>query len=102
MCNRAVSLIANVVESYGVPTVSLSINRTFSEKIPTSRAGFLKFPYGAPFGEPSNNNQQMAILRDLLVLLQEAQEPGTLVDLPHRWKRTQYSEVDLDSFIVNK
>jgi hypothetical protein len=100
MCNRAVGLISRVVESYGIPTVALSINRSFSEKIPAPRTAFIKFPYGAPFGEPGAQHQQMTILRDLLLLLQKAKTPGDIVDLPYKWRRSQYEEVAAQSFIA--
>ena len=98
MCSRAVGLISRVVESYGIPTVSLSINREWSEKIPAPRTAFVKFPYGAPFGEPGAKNQHMTILRDLFRVLQTAETPGVIVDLPYQWRRTKYPDVPMDSF----
>ena len=86
-----------VVESYGIPTVNLSINREFSEKIRAPRAAFVPFPYGAPFGEPGNADQQMTVLRDLLWLLLIARTPGRIVDLPYRWRRSRYTAVDVQS-----
>ena len=47
-------------------------------------------------------NQQFAILRDLLVLLQTADTPGAIVDLPHQWRRTSYDEIDFASFVAVK
>ena len=95
-------LISRVVEAAGVPTIALSINLSFSEKVPAPRNGYVKFPYGAPFGEPHAVNQQFAILRDLLRLLQTADTPGALVELPHHWKRTRYDEIDFASFEVRR
>ena len=40
----------------------------------------------------------MTILRDLLGLLQTAETAGTLIDLPYKWRRAVYGEVDWDSF----
>jgi hypothetical protein len=93
MCNRAGSLIANVIESYGIPTVCLSINREMSESVRAPRAGFVKFPYGAPFGEPGAARQQMKVLYDILGVLRRADAHGYLVDLPHQWRRTVYAEL---------
>ena len=98
MCNRAVGLISRVIEEHGIPTVSLSINREWSAKVPSPRTGYVKFPYGAPFGEPGNANQQMTILRDLLVLLQTATTPGAILDLPYRWRKSRFGTVDRESF----
>jgi hypothetical protein len=93
MCNRAVSLIARVVESYGISTVSLSLNRELSEKIGAPRTLYLRYPYGAPLGEPGNVNQQRAILRDMFAALENIKEPGTIIDLPYRWRRDTFTPV---------
>lgn len=98
MCNRTGGLVSKVIESYGIPTVNLSINRQFSEKVPAPRTAFVKFPYGASFGEPGNENQHMTILRDLFQLLYSATEPGKIVDLPYQWRRTKYEPVTAQSF----
>jgi D-proline reductase (dithiol) PrdB len=91
MCNRAVSLIARVVESYGISTVALSLNRELSEKIGAPRTLYLRYPYGAPLGEPGNRNQQRTILKDMFMALQTMKEPGTIIDLPYRWRRDTFS-----------
>ncbi len=46
--------------------------------------------------------QQMTILRDLLLLLHTAKEPGILMDLPYKWKRSTYEEVTWDSFVTSR
>ncbi|MFC1850183.1 hypothetical protein ACFL27_08335 [candidate division CSSED10-310 bacterium] len=89
-----------MVEASGIPTISLSINRPWSEKVEAPRTVFVHFPYGAPFGEPGIYKQHLTILRDLLHVLQSAQEPGQIVDLPYKWKRTQYDQVPYDSFEI--
>jgi hypothetical protein len=98
MCNRTVGLISRVIEESSIPTISLSINREWSEKVRAPRTGFVKFPYGAGFGEPGNLDQQMTILRDLFVILQSATEPGKIVDLPYRWRRSKYEPVEFSTF----
>ncbi len=73
-----------------------------SEKILAPRAAFVGFPWGASFGEPKNRLQQMTILRELFLLLQTAKKPGVLEDLPYKWRRSTYEEVEWDSFIVSQ
>jgi D-proline reductase (dithiol) PrdB len=102
MCNRAGGLISRVIESYGIPTISHSINRAFTEKIRPPRSLFFNFPYGAPFGEPGNVNQQMTVLRDLFLLLQEAKEPGVILDAPYKWRREKYEEVTAGDFMPKR
>jgi hypothetical protein len=91
MCNRAVSLIARVVESYGISTVALSLNRELSEKISAPRTLYLRYPYGAPLGEPGNVNQQRAILEEMFAALDTIEEAGTIIDLPYRWRRDTFA-----------
>jgi hypothetical protein len=94
MCNRAVSLIARVVESYGISTVALSLNRELSEKIGAPRTLYLRYPYGAPLGEPGDVNQQRAIIKEMFEALETIKEPGTIIDLPYRWRRDTFGPVD--------
>ena len=78
----------------------LSINRPISEKVGAPRTGFVKFPHGASFGEPGNFDQHMNVLRELLVILQTADKPGEIVDLPFQWRKTKYELVPWDAFEV--
>jgi D-proline reductase (dithiol) PrdB len=54
------------------------------------RTVFLRWPYGHPFGEPFHVAQQRAVLRSALRALVEIAEPGTIADLPYRWRRETY------------
>jgi len=44
----------------------------------------------------------MTILRELLLLLQTATEPGVLLDLPYKWRRSIYQEVTWDAFVASQ
>lgn len=94
MCNRAVSLLAGVVESYGIATVGLSLNREISEKVRGPRTLYLRYPYGAPLGEPADVNQQRAILKEMFEALNSVRESGTIIDLPFRWRRDEFGPVE--------
>ena len=51
------------------------------------RSVFVKWPMGHPLGEPGRADQQMAVIKAAFKLLVSAITPGTIVDLPYRWKR---------------
>jgi len=87
-----------VVETYGIPTVCLSINRAISERIGAPRSVFVRFPHGASFGEPAAVDQQRTVLRDLCWALQDLAEPGGIVEPGYRWRKTTYDAVDPGSF----
>jgi D-proline reductase (dithiol) PrdB len=53
---------------------------------------FLKWPLGHPLGEPFEARVQRAVLVAALNALVSIKEPGTIIDLPFRWKRHE----DLD------
>lgn len=80
-------LIQRAIEEKGTPTVAISIVRRFTEETRAPRAVFLKWPMGHPLGEPGRADQQAIVLKAALGALEEITEPGTILDLPFRWKR---------------
>jgi len=81
-----VGLIQREIEEAGIATISVSIVRSYSEKIKPPRAVFLNFPLGHPLGEPFNIVQQRAVLKDTFTALYSIEVSGTIIDLPYRWK----------------
>jgi D-proline reductase (dithiol) PrdB len=55
---------------------------------------YLHWPFGHALGEPGNVQQQRTIVHDMLSLAVLAQRPGLVVELPYRWKREAYGEVE--------
>jgi len=47
----------------------------------------VKFARGSMLGEPGHVERQRRILRDALKALRTMQVPGTIQELPYRWKR---------------
>lgn len=87
MCNRSVGLVQGAVERAGIASVSLTFRPEITVNMNVSRAAFVRFPLGNPFGEPHRADQQRLVFEELLGLLETATEGGTLVELPFRWKR---------------
>ncbi len=52
-----------------------------------SRAVFLRWPLGHPLGEPHKIGQQNAVLKKALDALKTIEKPGTIIDIPFRWRR---------------
>lgn len=69
-----------------------------SQKLRAPRTVFVKFPFGASFGEPHNVNQQLTLLRDMFWALQKLEKPGEIVEPGYRWRKTSYEPVNSDSF----
>jgi len=79
------------IEATGIPTVSITLVRKYTEKIKPPRAVYLHWPFGHPLGEPGNVSQQAAVLDKTFQALFQISEPGMIVDLNWRWRRESYS-----------
>jgi len=84
-----VGLIQREIEKRGIPTISISIVRKFTEETKAARAVFLKWPMGHPLGEPGKTEQQRIVLKNTFRAFEEIKTPGTIIDLPFRWKRPE-------------
>jgi hypothetical protein len=85
-----VGLIAREIEAAGIPTVSISIVREYSEKVRPPRTVFLRWPFGHPLGESFKREQHLAVLEKAFQALTDVREPGAIVDLPFKWRREKY------------
>jgi hypothetical protein len=94
-----VGLIQREIEKAGIPTIGVSIVREYSEKVKPPRTIFLRWPFGHPLGEPFNISQQRVVLAEALRALYTIQEPGTIIDMPYRWRREQYDDKDISSIL---
>ena len=83
-------LIQHVIEQAGIPTVGISINRPYTEKVKPPRSIFLRWPFGHPLGEPDNIAQQGAVLAKAFEALYTIDTPGDIVDLNWHWRRETY------------
>ncbi|MBI4481880.1 MAG: hypothetical protein HY652_03210 [Acidobacteria bacterium] len=84
-------LIQRALERAGIATISISILRRVTESVRPPRSVFVRFPFGHALGEAGNTAQQMTLIRDSLKALYQISEPGTILDLPYRWRRETYS-----------
>jgi D-proline reductase (dithiol) PrdB len=86
-------LIQRTVEAAGIPTVSITIVREYTEKVKPPRAIFLRWPFGHPLGEAGHPAQQAAVLTQAFDALYAITEPGQIVDINWRWRRQTYPPV---------
>ena len=87
MCHQSVGLLQGAIESRGIPTISVTVRPEITAHANISRACYLRFPTGNPVGEPNQPDQQRRILTAVLEQLTAIQVPGTIVELPYRWRR---------------
>jgi len=69
--------------------------RQYTEKVKPPRTVFLRWPFGHPFGELFNVAQQRVVLAEALHALMAIREPGTIIDLPYKWRREKYEDIDI-------
>ena len=79
------SLVARVLEAGGISTVTYTNARDIAASAGNPRQIFLNYPLGNPAGRPHDANNQRDVLRAGLKLLEEADKPGIIVDLPYVW-----------------
>jgi D-proline reductase (dithiol) PrdB len=78
--------MARVFEEAGIPTVSMSSALDITSLVKPPRAVFVNFPLGHQTGKPFDPENQRAIIVDALRVLEAAIAPGTLVQLPYKWR----------------
>jgi len=87
-----VGLIQREIERAGITTIGISLVREYTEKVKPPRTVFLRWPFGHPLGEPGNRAQQRAVLFEAFRALYQIRHPGTIIDLPFRWRRETYED----------
>jgi hypothetical protein len=82
-----VGLIQRAAEQAGIVTISMGNEAGRMAHIKPPRALLVKFARGSMFGEPGNVKRQRRIIMDALDALTTITEPGTIRELPYKWKR---------------
>jgi len=80
-----VSLVARVLEAGGISTVTYTNARDIAASAGNPRQVFLNYPLGNSAGRPNDPENQRSVLRAGLKLLEDAERPGIIVDLPYTW-----------------
>ena len=77
-------MVARRAEEEGINTIVAGSAYDILECVKPPRAVFTYFPMGHPFGR-NDEQQHISIIKDAFRVLEQAQEPGTLVVLPYYW-----------------
>jgi hypothetical protein len=84
-----VSLVARVLEAGCISTVTFTNARDIASSAGNPRQIFLNYPLGNPAGRPHDADNQREVLRTGLKLLEEADKPGIIIDLPYVWSESK-------------
>lgn len=85
------SLIANAIESAGIPTVVMGAARDIVEHVGVARFAFSDVPLGNSAGLPHDIDSQREVLGCALDLFEAAYVPRTTVQTPARWNGGDHS-----------
>ena len=77
----------NAVEGMGISTISMSVQPHITASIGVPRGIALRFPAGNQVGEAGKPQQQRMMLTAALEAIDAIEAPGTIVELPYRWRR---------------
>lgn len=87
MCHRSVGLIQNKLEEQGMITISITLKPEITFGTGVSRAAYMRYPLGNPFGPVNDQGEQSLIFQDLLQVLQDIEQPGSIIEMPYRWRK---------------
>ncbi len=93
------SLVARVLEAGGISTVTYANDRDIAGSAGDPRLIVLNYPLGNPAGRPHDPENQRGVLREGLKLLENADRPGIIVDLPYSWSD---SRVWMEKFMTDE
>ncbi|MYD36916.1 MAG: hypothetical protein F4X20_07935 [Dehalococcoidia bacterium] len=82
-----------MLEEHGISTVVVNQGLQQPMRVKPPRSLYVKHPYGQPFGQPGNVEQQRTIVEDALDLLETVKETGTIVHSPYRWRREDFAAI---------
>ncbi len=79
------SLVANLVEASGIPTLLVGTVRDIVERVKPPRAVCIDNPVGRTFGPPRASRKQESLLAETLGRAHAFKRKGQIIDLPGNW-----------------
>jgi D-proline reductase (dithiol) PrdB len=87
LCVQTICLMAIELERRGLATVVVSLLPELSAHVGAPRQLLVRFPFGAPCGDPGNTGLHDAVLGEALGLLAAATVPGEARHCRLQWRR---------------
>jgi D-proline reductase (dithiol) PrdB len=87
LCVQTVCVLSHELEGRGFPTVVISLIPELSSIVGAPRTLVVRFPFGAPCGDPGNRELHRAVVLEALGILTSARKPGHVQESRHAWKR---------------
>jgi len=80
-----VPVLARLIESSGIPTVTVTMMPALATAVLAPRIVGVEFPFGHPFGMPGDRAMQRRVLDTALTVLSGATTSGTRIDIDVEW-----------------
>jgi glycine/betaine/sarcosine/D-proline reductase family selenoprotein B len=87
LCVQSVALLARELEADGFRTVTLTMLPELTRLVGAPRSLSVRFPFGAPCGDPLNRDLHRGVLLETLELLTACQKPGEIHASRLAWRR---------------
>ena len=87
LCVQSVSLLALELEAAGFRTVTVTMLPELTRLVGAPRSLSVRFPFGAPCGDPLNRDLHRGVLLEALELLAGCKEPGEIHASRFAWRR---------------
>ena len=78
LCHQTMSLVARAIESAGIPTMTLAVERETVERARPPRAAYYPGELGCVAGKPNWPEYQRRVLDEALRLVEPVDQPGVL------------------------
>ena len=85
LSHQTMAVLQRAIEREGIATVSISLCRDLIQQVGVPRCVHYRFPFGFTLGDVNDQSTQLSILKDTLRVLEEAEEPGTIIELGYQW-----------------
>ena len=85
-------LVQNQIEAAGVSTVSMTVQPHITGAVGVPRAAYIRYPAGNQLGEAGKPRQQRSIITAVLQAARQFESPGSIIELPFRWRRFPIQE----------
>jgi D-proline reductase (dithiol) PrdB len=87
LCVQSVCVLARELEAQGLRTVTVTMLPELTRLVGAPRSLAVRFPFGAPCGDPLNRELHRAILLEALELVRACGRPGEIHSSRLAWRR---------------
>ena len=77
LCHQTLGLVARGLESYGIPTILISVDRAITDRVRPPRTAYYEGEFGSVAGQPNWHQHQLRILDETLRGMETYDQPGS-------------------------